>query len=177
MKKVATFGAAGIVIAVLVIAAFIASGMLPIGLPTQGTLVVKLTDAPVELEHLNVTLTSLTVQRSGGNNETGGWVTLPFLNDAKSVYVDILSLQNVTKDLSVAGLNAGNYTKIRMDISTANATYTDGSTVDLIVPPGHIDVVVHFEIRGGETTTLLVDMTGHISETNRLAPVLKATVV
>jgi len=53
----------------------------------------------------------------------------------------------------------------------------DNITVDLIVPPGHLDVIAHFEIQVGETTTLLVEMIGHISETNNLSPELKATVV
>ncbi len=179
IKKTATYGAGGIIIGALIIAGLIVSGLLPMGLQSQGTLIVKLTDAPVELKHLNVTITGLAVQKAGEGNGGGGWVTLPFLEGKTSVYVDILALQNVTKDLSATGLNAGNYTKIRIDISTANATYADGSTVNLIVPPGHLDVVVHFEIVGGETTTLLVDMTGRISESEpyRLSPVLKATVV
>ncbi len=176
IKKVAAFGAVGIVIAVLVIAGFVASGLLP-WFQTQGTLIVKLTDAPVELAHLNITITGLAVQKANENSEDGGWIPLPFINEASSVYVDIMALQNVTRDLSVTGLDSGNYTKLRMTISTANATYTDRSTVELIVPPGHIDVIAHFEIRAGETTTLLVDMIGHISETNRLSPILKATVV
>ncbi len=64
-----------------------------------------------------------------------------------------------------------------MEVSTASAIYADGSTVDLIVPPGHLDVIVKLEIKAEEATTLLVDMAGHINQTNRLAPVLKAMVV
>lgn len=173
MKKMATFGAAGVVIALLIIAGLWTSGLLP-WLRNRGTLLVKLTDAPVDLDHLNVTITSLAVQKAG---EDGGWLNLSFVEGKTSVYVDILALENITRDLSVTELSSGNYTKLRMDISTANATYTDGSTVDLIAPPGHIDVIVHFEIIAGETTTLLVDMTGHISATNMLTPELKATVV
>jgi hypothetical protein len=173
MKRMATFGAAGVVIALLVIAGLWTSGLLP-WLQNRGILVVKLTDAPVELEHLNVTITSLAVQKAG---EDSGWMNLSFVEGKTSIYVDILALQNITQDLSVTQLSSGNYTKLRMDISTANATYTDGTTVNLTVPPGHLDIIIHFEIIAGETTTLLVDMTGHISETNRLTPELKATVV
>ncbi len=176
MRKAVAFGAAGVVIAVLIIAGFMASGLMP-WLQNRGTLVVKLTDAPVELEHLDVTITSLSVQKSNENSEDGGWVSLPFIEGKTSVPVDILALQGITQDLSATDLTAGTYTKIRMDISTAKATYADQTIVDLIVPPGHIDVIVHFEIMAGGTTTLLVDMTGHISETNNLTPVLKAVVV
>ena len=177
MKKVGIFGAAGVVIAVLIIAGIMTSGLKLPGFQNQGTLLIKLTDAPVELKHLNVTITGLAVHKAEQGNEEGGWIPLSFVDDKTSVYVDILALQNITRDLSVTELAPGNYTKLRMDISTANATYTDDSTVDLTVPPCHIDVIAHFEIKAGETTTLLVDMTPHISETNRLAPVLKAKVV
>ncbi len=47
----------------------------------------------------------------------------------------------------------------------------------LIVPPGHIDVNVRFEIEADFETVLLVDMTAHIGNTDRLSPVLKATVI
>ncbi len=175
MKRAAAFGAAGIVIAVLIIAGFMASGLMP-WLQNRGFLVVKLTDAPVELEHLDVTITGLAVQMAE-NSGDGGWVSLSFIDGKISVPIDILTLQNITKDLSMTGLTAGDYTKIRVDISAAKATYADQTIVDLVVPPGHIDIIVHFEIIPGETTTLLVDMTGHISETNNLTPVLKAMVV
>jgi hypothetical protein len=178
MKKVGIYGAAGFAVAVLIIAGIITSGLKLPGFYNRGTLIVKLTDEPVELEHLNVTITDLAVHKAVPNGGEGEWMTLPFVEDKTSFYVDILSLQNVSRDMSVAELLPGNYTTIRLTISTANATYSDGTVVNpLLVPPGHIDVIVHFEIKAGETTTLLVDMTGHISETDSLAPVLKAIVV
>jgi hypothetical protein len=177
MKKVGIYGATGVVVAVLIIAGIMTSGLKLPGFQNQGTLIIKLTDAPVELKHLNVTITGLAVHKAEQDVEDGGWNPLSFIDGKTSVYVDILALQNIIQDLSVTEVLPGNHTKLRMDISTANATYTDDKTVDLIVPPGHIDVIVHFEIKAGETTTILVDMTAHISETNRLAPVLKATVV
>ena len=177
MKKVGIYGVTGVIVAVLIVAGLMVSGIKIPWLYNKGTLIVKLTDAPVELEPLNVTITGLAVQNADGSGEDGGWISLPFVNGTTSVYVDILALQNVTQDLSVAELAAGNYTKLRMDISTANATYLAGGTVDLTVPPGHLDIIVHFEIATGETTTLLVDFIPHISETDNLSPVLKAIVV
>ena len=177
MKKVGIYGAAGVVFAVLIIAGIMTSGLKLPGFQNQGTLIIKLTDAPVELKHLNVTITGLAVQKAEQGVEDGRWIPLSFVDGKTSVYVDILALQNITLDLSVTGLAPGNYTKLRMDISTANATYAEGGTVDLTVPPSHIDIIAHFAIKAGETTTLLVDFTAHISETNKLSPVLKATVV
>jgi hypothetical protein len=180
MKKVGIFGAAGVLLAVLVIGGILASGIRLPGFPSnQGTLIIKLTDAPVELEHLNVTFAELEVHKAEYESEEGEWISLHFVDeDMTSFYVDILSLQGVSQDMSVEEILQGNYTMIRMTILGANATYSDGSDVDpLIVPPGHIDVKVHFEIEAGFETVLLVDMTAHISETNRLSPVLNATVV
>ena len=177
MRKVGVYGVIGVVAAALIIAGIITSGLNLPTLQNQGTLIVKLTDAPVELKNLYVTITSLSVQKTDQSGEDGGWISLSFVEDKTSVYVDILSLQGIAQDLSVAEVPSGTYTKIRMDVSDASAIYADNTEVELIVPPGHLDVNVNFEIRDGETTTLLVDMTGHISQTNRLAPVLQAMVV
>jgi len=175
MRKVGVFGAAGVLVAVLIIAAVSMSGLKLPGFYNKGTLIVRLTDAPVELEHLNVTITELWVHKAEHGVEEGEWISLTFVG-TEPWYVDILSLRNVSRDLSVTELEPGNYTKIRMKISTANATYTSGATKDLIVPPEHIDVNVRFEIKAGQITEILIDMTAHISHTYRLSPVLKATV-
>ncbi|MGB9622904.1 MAG: DUF4382 domain-containing protein, partial [Candidatus Bathyarchaeia archaeon] len=73
-------------------------------------------------------------------------------------YFDLLTLVNVTKDLAASEIPVGNYSKIRMEISKANATLSDGSMIDLRVPPGHIDIHVKFEIKAGKTTDLLIDI-------------------
>jgi len=184
IRDMGIFAIAGILVAVLIIAGVVAGGIrfpnlrLPGIVSDRGTLIIKLTDAPVELKHLNITIDSISALRVEHENET--WEKLTFVQGVSEVYVDILSLQNVTRDLSITEIPPGNYTKLRMSIKTANATYSDGRTVDLIVPPGRIDVIVHFEIKAGETTTVLVDMEADwvaISHSRRLRPVLKATVI
>ena len=178
MRKVGVFGAAGVLVAVLIIAGVMMSGLKLPGFYNKGTLVIKLTDAPVDLSNLYVNITSLEVHKAEHGAEEGEWIPLEFVPaGTKWVYVDILSLQNVSRDLSVTDVLPGDYTKIRMDVSAAKANYTDGHMEDVIVPPGHLDIIVHFEIEVGFETVLLVDMTAHISQTNRLSPVLKATVV
>jgi len=177
-------GVIGVLTAVLIIGTISVAGTyfpnlrLPSLVPDKGTLIVKLTDAPVELEHLNVTISNISVQRTGQGAETGE--NLPFVGGVSEVYVDILALQDESQDLSIAQLAPGNYTKIRMTITTANATYIDGRTVNLIVPPGHTDVIVHFEIKAGQATTVLIDMQADwvaISQSGTLRPELKATVI
>jgi len=175
-KRLGLYGIVGVLMAVLIIAGIVFSGLrLPTFVPSTGTLIIKLTDAPYDLEHLNITIDSVSVQRVEDDTET--WENLTFVDDVSEVYFDLLALRNVTMDLSVTGIPSGNYTMIKMHIKTANATYVGGGTVDLTVPSEHIKVIVHFEVKAGEETTVLVDMQAHISETDRLSPVLKATVI
>jgi len=171
----------GIIASVVIIAAVLVSGIqLPTTQPptaqkNEGTLVIMLTDAPVNLTHLNVTITNMTVL----NSDTGNWTNIPFLNNITEWYTDILALQNVTEDLSITQIPAGNYTKLRMQVTTANATYANGETQTLTVPPEKIDVIIHFTIETDKTTHLLIDMQADwtvISKNGNLRPVLKASV-
>ena len=117
-----------------------------------GTLSVLVTDAPVpDLLNLNLTISSFMVQ-----NGTGGWVSIPIKGGIQ--YFDLLKLQNVTRDLALGSLPVGNYSKIRLQIDTANATLSDGSKIDLRVPSGHIDLQVRFGIIGVKTTSLVIDI-------------------
>lgn len=186
-KDIGIFAVIGILAAMLIIAGVFAGGFSfpSLRFPSlnqvasdRGTLLVKLTDAPVNLTHLNVTIDSVSALRVQDGNET--WERLDFVENVSQVYVDILSLQNVTMDLSLTQIPVGNYTKLRMSILTANATYASGENVTLRVPPGKIDVIVHFEIKPDETTTLLLDMQADwiaISHSGNLRPVLKAIVI
>ncbi len=104
---------------------------------------------------------------------------MTFKDDVTSVYFNLLALQNVTKELSTLPRPVGNYSKIRLDVTAANATLNDGTTENLTVPPGHIDIIVSFEIKADQTTNVLLDMqvdTVAISQSGNLKPVLKATV-
>ena len=153
-RKIFLYGGIGIISAVLIIAAMFSPMLFPIfqAEAKTGTLVVKVTDAPVpDLRHLNLTINEVEV-----SNETVDWKTLSILGG--SMYFDLLKLQNVTKDLSIGSIPVGNYTKIRMQIVSANATLADGKTIALNVPPGHVDIQVHFKIEAGKTTSLIIDI-------------------
>ena len=186
-RDIGLFAVIGVLAAVLIIAGVFAGGFSfpSIRFPSlnqpasdKGTLLIKLTDAPVNLTHLNVTIGSVSAQRVENGNET--WEKLDFVDNVSSVYVDILSLQIVTMDLSLTQIPVGNYTKLRLSILTANATYANGENQTLRVPSDKIDVIVHFEMQPGETTMLLLDMQADwvaISHSGNLRPVLKATVI
>jgi hypothetical protein len=177
-KKFGLYTIAGVVAAIVIIAAVFASG---IEFPNSGAnqktgmLSVSIMDAPADLAHLNVTINGIYVQNDTGDS----WIKLDFTGSVSSVYFDLLSLKNVAKDLSTSLIPVGNYSKIRLDVAAANATLNDGTTENLTVPPGHIDIIVSFEIKAGQTTNVLLDMqvdTVAISQTGNLKPTLKATV-
>jgi hypothetical protein len=175
-KKIGLRVAAGFLVAITIILAVFASGIqLPTVKAKTGTLTVLLTDAPTDLEHLNITISSLSA-----HNVDENWIELNFVGDKESVYFDLLALYNVTMELSSQEIPVGNYTKLRMKIETANATKTDGEIIeDIKVPSGKIDIIIHFEIDSDETAYLLIDMEADwvaISQSNRLRPVFKATI-
>ena len=189
-KRVGLYAAAGVLIAFLIITSFGVSSLTMPDLrfpafvppsppvPETGTLVVLLTDAPVNLTRLDVTLDSISAHRKGYGNES--WVDLAFVKSVSEVSFNLLALQDVVMNLSLTEIPPGNYTMIKMHVKAANATFADGNTTILKVPSEHIKVIVHFEIVAGEDTTVLLDMEADwvaISKSGNLRPVLKATVL
>ena len=179
-KKLSIYVFAGIATAIILIAAVSMSGIqLPSNADsknpiTLGTLMVSIKDAPVELSKLEVTIDSIEVQ-----SENNGWTKLPFIEGTQTVQFDLLTLQDISKDLSSTQLPAGNYSKIRLHIKDATAAFTDGTTAVLKVPSDKIDIIVKFEIKEDAITEVLIDMTADsvaISNSNNLKPVLKAVV-
>jgi len=175
-RRLSLYAITGVVLASLIISGVYMSGVqFPSVSAQTGTLIVLLTDAPIDIAHLNVTIDSLSI-----NPKNGSWIELPLVDNKTEVYFDLLSLQNVTMTLSDAEIPVGNYSKMRMTIKTANATLANGETLDLTVPSGKIDIVIHFEIENDDATVVLIDMQPDwvaISKSNRLRPVLKASVV
>jgi len=173
VKKIAAYSILAIAIIAVIIIAFFAMNWNT--KPTaSGTLKVSITDAPVDLSKLEVTIDSIEVQ-----SQNSSWVNLAFIDGVQSVKVDLLTLQNITQELSTTQISTGNYTKIRLHVQDATATYEDDTTDNLTVPSEKIDVIIHFEIKENETTNVLVDMTADsaaISASHNLRPVLKATV-
>jgi hypothetical protein len=175
-RKIILYAVAGVLISIIVVAAMFVSGIqFPgTGSPTPkiqaGTLMVLLTDAPVDLAQLNVTIDSFSIL-----NDTDE-VDLPLSGNGGKITFDLLALSNVTETISNSQVPAGNYTKMRMTVKQANATFQDGSSLILSVPPGKIDIIAHFEIKDAGTTVILIDMQADwvaISQSGNLRPVLK----
>ena len=185
--------AAGVAIAAVIIVAVFASG---IQLPTNnedpnggihsdmGRLTVLLKDAPAEVDELWVTITDLAVNRVGDDETEGGWVSLDFAtSEEPTLTFDLLKYQDgETLELTDVELEVGNYSKIRMNILEANATYygeIEDEIVPLKVPSGHIDVITKFNITATEDVVVLIDMIPDkvkISNSNNLSPTLKADI-
>jgi len=178
------FAAVGILLAILIIGTFAVAGIkipslrLPGFLANRGTLTVKVMDAPTELEHLNITIDELSIQKANDTDEA--WINLELI-DGEPIYFDLLALHDVSLTLSKTEIDAANYTMIKMHILTANATYTDGSTSDpLRVPSEWIKVILkpHLNMQSGAAITITIELIPetNISHSLNLRPTMKAMV-
>jgi len=179
IKRNGYFGIAGILIAVVIIAGFVAANNLL--RPVTGTLTIRIMDKPVPLKHLNMTIDWVKIKDDNGN---GYNLTIEDPNEEGTFYFDLLELQNVSKTLSVTEIPEANYTTIWMHALTANVTYLDETTADLNVPSDVIKVLLkpYLSLEGGGQVTVLIDLqpddlnTIAISQSLNLRPVIKATV-
>lgn len=176
-RKTSLYAVAGVLIAIVIIAGVFVSGVQFPGSVKAGTLIVLVTDAPVDLKELNITIDSLSIQDADGN-----WIDLQLIG-GQPVYFDLLALQNVSKTLSVTSIPAGNYTMLKMHVLTANATSINGDFIDLRVPSEHIKVLLkpHLEMKEDGSITVTIDLEPEwskimISRSLNLKPVLKAVV-
>ena len=178
-KQFSIFGVAGVLIAIVIIAGFVAVN--DFIRPVNGTLTIEIMDKPVELTHLNMTIDWAKIK-----DEDGNWYNLTIQNPDEdgTFYFDLLALQNVSETLSVTEIPEANYTAIWIHVLNANATYPDESTADLNVPSDVIKVLLkpHLSLKGGGQVTVLIDLQPDdlnaiaISHTLNLRPVIKATV-
>lgn len=179
IKRTISYGTAGVLIAVVVIAGLVAGTYLL--RPVKGTLTIQIMDKPTELKNLNVTIDWVKIK-----DENGDWynLTLANPNEDGTFYFDLLALENVSETLSVTEIPEANYTAIWMHVLTANATYPNDSTADLNVPSDVIKILLNpsMSLEGGGQVTVLIDLqpddleTIAISQSLNLRPVVKAIV-
>ena len=151
-------------VAVIIVVA--AAAVLLYGGRGNGTVILGVTDAPVSnVSHIYVTISNVALQAQGNT-------TISYKVD--STQFDLLSLTNVTKILGSNSIEAVNYTMIRFTVTSAVATIS-GSNVTLTVPSGEVKVPVHFQVKSGETTKIVLDITAdmtNISAAHNLRPVV-----
>jgi hypothetical protein len=181
-RKIGIYTATGVTAAIIIIGAIFASGIhIPSGSNSQGagTLTVSIKDAPVDLKELWITVDSLYVQ----SVQDDKWTELT-LDANQPVTFDLLKLKDSSLQLSQETISAGDYSKIRIGITSAKATYIDDKGTshtgeELKVPPGHIDVITNFKVEVGQVTGLLIDMqpdTAAISQSGNFKPIIKASI-
>ena len=188
-KKVGLRMAAGVLVAITIIVAVFASGItLPSMEKKTGILTVLLTDAPVDLDKLELTISGLEVHRVADDEDTseGEWEQLIDEND-NPISFDLLEYQDGrTLELASVSIIGGTYNKIRMYISDNEedgpfAYYKDeekypDNPYDLSVPSNKIDVITNFVLEAGEAVTVLLDMQPDwvaISNSGNLRPIVK----
>ena len=134
-----------------------------------GTLVLKITDAPAELNISKavVTISKVQVHMAGsGSNESGdnqtaenesasaesGWFTVV----EGPVEYDLVAIKDVKEVLGSKELEAGRYTQVRLSVDSALVTI-DGKESNLEIPSSSVKLIRGFTIEANKTTTLTLD--------------------
>ena len=173
-KSTISHGAAGLLIAVVIIAGFVAGNYL--FQPVKGTLTIMIMDDPVPLKNLNMTIDWVKIKDDAGN-----WYDLTIANpNAEGTFYF-----NVSETLSVAEIPAANYTAIWIHVLTANATKLDDTPIDPLNVPSNVTKVLlkpYLNLEAEGQVTVLIDLqpenmeTIDISQSLNLRPVIKAMV-
>jgi len=124
-----------------------------------GTLVMKITDAPTDLNITKalVTISNVEVHLAAANedvnatNETG-WFTV--VKEEKTF--DLIKIKDVKELLGNSELKAGKYTQVRLNVNKALVTI-DGAEHVLTIPSKTVKLVKPFNIVENQTTTLTLD--------------------
>ncbi len=145
-----------------------------------GTMVVKLHDAPVDYDEVNISVARVEVNNT--ENEGEGWTVISEPNET----YNILDLVNGEFEvLADAELEEGTYSQIRLILNDENTVVIDGDTYNLFVPSGAqsgLKLNIDAEIKEGIVYTLLLDFDANRSVVKRgatnqynLKPVIRAT--
>jgi len=124
-------------------------------LPTgMGTLEVRVTDAPGDVEAISVTVSEVRVHKAGDDEEDGVWRTLDIDEDTS---FDLLELEGLELTLATEVVAAGKYTQLRMTIFEVWVTLDGEDPVEATIPSGELKFVRPFELEAGGTIALVVD--------------------
>jgi hypothetical protein len=191
-KSLLSFGAAGLIISALIISAFQLLPMSvtpnvpvtpdvpvidPIVETVKGLLIVRVKDAPKELQELNITIDGVRVHRAGNDTEEDpSWIEVTLVETEP---FNLLALTDFSIVLAVDELPTGKYTEIRLHVVEANAKIDDEIVPLGIVANGWLKVKVHFTIDEEDITTLILDIDVNeksIVNSKKLHPVVKTVI-
>lgn len=145
---------------------------------SQGTLTVRLTDAPASYDAVYIDIQE--VQLNRGTEQEEAWQTI----STGPLRVDLLKLNNGADTLlGTAQLETGTYNQLRMILGTNNEVISDGSSYNLTVPSGQqsgYKINLNAQVVEDSTLTKIIDFDAarSIAVTGNgqyiLNPVLKA---
>ena len=154
-RKIGAFGATGIVVAAMIILVFLPTqqevGVNPIvalqEIPGYGVQLVKITDEPVNILHLNLTIDGFEIKLPSGD-----WAEVEV--DGGKVSFNLLRDHGTSVSADVGNLDPGNYSMIRFSIvrglEYTNATLDDGEVIIVDVPSMKVEIETQeFEIAEG----------------------------
>ena len=125
-----------------------------------GTIQVNLTDAPIEnMAKVEVTITSVIVYPGGEDDDMpsvdpGGPIVL--LTHPETF--DLLTLTDGATTLLASGeVPAGVYQRIRLEVTDATLTFTDGTTEPLKIESGKVDIPIRFHVAEDTVNPLTLD--------------------
>lgn len=124
-----------------------------------GTIEVRVTDAPPEYEvsSVMVTVSEVKVQRAGAEEEEGGWISLGLTGTNP---FDLLQIEGLEHVLSVAEVEAGDYSRIHLIIEKVDVTLEGEGEVAVMPVVVFSDAFKFdhpFEVVADKITVLLFD--------------------
>ena len=126
-----------------------------------GTVRVHLTDAPLDLstvQSVTVTITGVTLYPGDETSMTPTPSTGPVTLLTHPETFDLLTLTGGASALLASGeAPAGSYERIRLDVSSAELTWKDGTTAPLKLESGKVDVPIPFHLSVGEDLSVTLD--------------------
>ncbi len=153
-RSMGLFGVSGVLVATLIIAAFVAMGGI---FQAKGKLTIEITDAPAEIDQLWLTIDEIKIQ-----GDTG-WetLTLNFDEGKDTVSFDLLTLQDAVKTVTdVSSIPVGKYSMIQIHVETAVAQLSNGTSLPVTVPSDTIKVLLQpkLTVSEGQETVVLIDL-------------------
>ncbi|MGH2400086.1 MAG: DUF4382 domain-containing protein [bacterium] len=124
--------------------------------PSMGAVRVSMSDAPAEIDAIELVITEISIQRSG-NDSLSGWEVLR----SDSLRIDLLELRNgVFTAVAEEQVPAGGYHQLRLEIGAGSTIVVDGVTHPLEVPSGAqsgLKINGDFGVPAGGTLEIGVD--------------------
>ncbi|MGC8607005.1 MAG: DUF4382 domain-containing protein [Vulcanisaeta sp.] len=132
-------GAIVVVIVIIGVVAYLMLGGHGIGIILSGTtnpisqVYVYLSDKPVKVDHLYVTINEIAFHKEGGGNDT--WVTCSLTQTT----FDLVQLVNTSQLVAQCSLTNGTYNIIRLYVTSVQA-YVNGQVYNCTLPSGKFEI-------------------------------------